>query len=129
MIDGVHFLLYSRDADADRRFLADVLGFRSVDAGQGWLIFALPPSEMAVHPSAQNLVQRHAAHDIMGAVVYLMCRDLRATIDALQRKGVVTTEIEEEDWGIRTTIGLPSGSELGLYQPTHPTALNAFSSR
>jgi catechol 2,3-dioxygenase-like lactoylglutathione lyase family enzyme len=123
MIDGVHFLLYSRDADADRRFVADVLGFHSVDVGHGWLIFALPPSELAVHPSTANFVQRHADHEVIGAVVYLMCRDLGATIEALQKKGVATTEIEEENWGLRTTIKLPGGSELGLYQPTHPTAI------
>jgi predicted enzyme related to lactoylglutathione lyase len=123
MIDGVHFLLYSRDADADRRFVADVLGFHSVDVGHGWLIFALPPSELAVHPSTANFVQRHADHEVIGAVVYLMCRDLGATIEALQKKGAATTKIEEENWGLRTTIKLPGGSELGLYQPTHPTAI------
>jgi hypothetical protein len=123
MIDGVHFLLYSRDADADRRFVADVLGFGSVDAGHGWLIFALPPSELAVHPSSDNFVQRHADHAVIGAVVYLMCRDLHATIDALHQKGVQTTEVEQENWGLRTTLKLPGGAELGLYQPTHPTAV------
>jgi hypothetical protein len=125
MIDGVHFLLYSRDPEADRRFLADVFGFRSVDAGHGWLIFALPPSEMAVHPG-QNFVQRNADHDIVGAVVYLMCRDLRGTIDALGRRGVEAAEVEQAAWGSRTTIRLPSGSEVGLYQPTHPTALESW---
>ena len=73
MIIGAHFLLYSRDADADRQFLHDVLGFRGVDAGDGWLIFALPPAEIAVHPASRNFVQRHAEHELLGAVLYLMC--------------------------------------------------------
>ena len=123
MITGVHFLLYSGDADADRRFIHDVLRFRAVDAGEGWLIFELPPSEMAVHPSSGNFGQRHAGHQLLGAVVYLMCDDLEATLADLQAKGVKTTEVERAEWGIRTTITLPGGGELGLYQPTHPTAL------
>lgn len=124
MFTGAHFLLYSRDADADRRFLADVLGFPSVDAGHGWLIFALPAAEMAVHPAPQNFVQRQAEHGLMGAVPYLMCRDLDATLEELHAKGAATTGVERADWGIRTTIKLPGGGELGLYQPTHPTALD-----
>jgi catechol 2,3-dioxygenase-like lactoylglutathione lyase family enzyme len=122
MIIGAHFLLYSRDADADRQFLHDVLGFRGVDAGDGWLIFALPPAEIAVHPASRNFVQHHAEHELLGAVLYLMCDDLRSSVKSLEAKGV-TTEIEKEDWGLRTTIKLPSGGEIGLYQPTHPTAL------
>lgn len=123
MIYGVHVLLYSRDPDADRRFLRDVLGFLGVDAGGGWLILALPPAEIAVHPSDANVVQRHAAHELMGAVLYLMCDDLHATLASLAAKGVTATEIEKEDWGLRTTIRLPSGGELGLYQPTHASPL------
>ena len=116
-------MLYSKDPDADRRFLRDVLGFRGVDAGGGWLILALPPGEIAVHPSSDNVVQRHATHDLLGAVLYLRCDDLRSTLQALEAKGVAATEIEKEDWGLRTTIRLPSGGELGLYQPTHPSPL------
>ena len=123
MITGAHFLLYSKDADADRQFLRDVLGLRGVDAGGGWLIFELPPAEIAVHPSSQNFAQRHAGHELLGAVLYLMCDDLRSSIKALEGKGGAATEIEQEEWGLRTTIKLPSGGELGLYQPTHPTAL------
>lgn len=100
-----------------------MLGFRGVDAGGGWLIFALPPSEIAVHPSSKSFVQRHAAHALLGAVLYLMCDDLATFIESLAARGVGTTEIEQEDWGIRTTIRLPSGGEIGLYQPSHPTAL------
>jgi catechol 2,3-dioxygenase-like lactoylglutathione lyase family enzyme len=123
MITGAHFLLYSKDPEADRRFLRDILGFQGVDAGGGWLILALPPAEIAVHPSDENFAQRHAAHELLGAVLYLMCDDLNATLRSLAAKGVTATEIEQEDWGLRTTIRLPSGGELGLYQPTHPSPL------
>lgn len=121
MITGAHFLLYSRDPDADRRFLRDVLGLQGVDVGGGWLILALPPAEIAVHPATENFAQRHAGHELLGAVLYLMCDDLPATLRALAEKGVVATEIEKADWGTRTTIRLPSGGELGLYEPSHPS--------
>ena len=124
MITGAHFLLYSTQADADRRFLADVLGFEGVDAGDGWLILELPPSEIAVHPADRSFVQFHASHQLLGAVLYLMCDDLDATLRDLTAKGVESTEIAREDWGVRTTIRLPSGGELGLYQPTHPSPLS-----
>ena len=94
-----------------------------MDAGGGWLILALPPAEIAVHPSDDNFVQRHAAHELLGAVLYLMCDDLPSTLKSLASKGVAATAIEREDWGLRTTIHLPSGGELGLYQPTHPSPL------
>jgi len=123
MITGAHFLLYSKDPEADRRFLHDVLGFYGVDAGDGWLILALPPAEIAVHPSSENFVQRHAAHELLGAVLYLMCDNLHVTLKWLAGRGVTATEVEREDWGLRTTIRLPSGGELGLYQPTHPSPL------
>ncbi len=123
MITGAHFLLYSRDADADRQYLRDVLGFTGVDAGGGWLILGLPPAEMAVHPAGQTFVQRHAGHELLGAVLYLMCDDIHATVKSIAAKGGSASEIETVDWGIRTTLHLPSGGELGLYQPTHPTAL------
>jgi catechol 2,3-dioxygenase-like lactoylglutathione lyase family enzyme len=124
MITGAHFLLYSKDADADRRFLRDVLGLRSVDAGDGWLIFALPPSEIAVHPATVSFVQHDAGHELLGAVLYLMCDDLGETIESLKRKGVAATEIEKAGWGVRTTLRLPSGGELGLYEPSHASPLH-----
>jgi catechol 2,3-dioxygenase-like lactoylglutathione lyase family enzyme len=124
MINGAHFVLYSKDPDADRMFFRDVLGFRAVDAGEGWLIFALPPAEMAVHPSTEPFVQRHEEHDLSGTVLYLMCDELRSFIKSLEAKGVACTVIEEEEWGLTTTITLPSGGAIGLYQPTHPTALD-----
>ncbi len=123
MITGVHFLLYSKDPAADRVFLRDVLKLRAIDIGEGWLLFALPPTEMAVHPSDKNFVQRHAGHNLMGAIVYLMCDDLKAAINSMEAAHVACGPITEAEWGTATTIRLPSGGELGLYQPTHRTAL------
>ena len=123
MITGAHFLLYSKDPEADRLFFRDVLGFRAVDAGKGWLIFALPPAEMGVHPSNGDFVQRHAEHNLVGAVLYLICDQLRSFIKSLEAKNVRCTEIEEAEWGMKTTIRLPSGGEIGLYQPSHATTL------
>jgi len=113
MISGSHIVIYSRDADADRAFFRDVLGFPSVDAGRGWLIFALPPGEAAFHPSDRNDAQE----------LYLMCEDLGAEIGSLAEKGVACSEIEEARWGSITKIPLPGGGKVGLYQPKHPTAL------
>ena len=123
MITGAHFLLYTKDPEADRAFLRDVLNFRAVELDEGWLIFALPPAEMAVHPASGNFVQLHADHPMLGAVLYLMCDDLRSTIKSLAAKKVRCTEVTEEPWGLKTTIPLPSGGEIGLYQPSHPTAI------
>jgi predicted enzyme related to lactoylglutathione lyase len=123
MITGAHFLLYSKDPEADRAFFRDVLQFRAVDAGGGWLIFALPPAELAIHPGGGDFTQAHADHPILGAALYLMCDDLPALIRTLESRGVRCTEVTEAPWGTKTTIRLPSGGEIGLYQPTHPTAL------
>lgn len=123
MITGAHVLLYSRDPDADRAFFRDILGFPNVDAGGGWLIFALPPAELGVHPSEGTFVQSHAEHDLLGSVLYLMCDDLDSFVRSLETKNVRCTKIEEAEWGQGTTIELPSGGKIGLYQPTHPTAL------
>ena len=117
MILGAHVIVFSKDAAADRAFLRDVLGFPSVDAGHGWLIFALPPAEVAVHPDEAN--QRHE--------LYFMCDDLTAEISALENRGVRCSEVQNERWGSITKIRLPGGSEVGLYQPRHPTALNLAS--
>ena len=113
MIFGAHVIVYSKDAEADRAFFRDVLGFSSVDAGHGWLIFALPPAEVAVHPTEGT-----DQHEL-----YLMCDDLKAEISALAAKGVRCSEVQEARWGSITMIGLPGGGEVGLYQPKHPTAL------
>ena len=114
MISGAHVILYSKNAEADRAFFRDVLGFNSVDAGHGWLIFALPPTEAAFHPSGENDV----AHEL-----YFMCDDLMATMESLKDKQVKCGAVKEERWGSLTTISLPGGGEIGLYQPKHPTAI------
>ena len=113
MISGAHFIIYSKDAEADRAFFRDVLGFPSVDAGHGWLIFALPPAEAAFHPAEQN-----GHHEI-----YFMCDDVRSEIATLAKKNVQCAEVHEERWGSITKLRLPGGGEVGLYQPKHPTAL------
>jgi predicted enzyme related to lactoylglutathione lyase len=123
MINGAHFLLYSKDPEADRAFLRDVLEFRSVDAGRGWLIFALPPAEIAIHPIDEDAPQPIADGQVVGVSLYLMCDDLDATIKSLEARNVLCSEVNEAPWGIVTTFRLPSGGEIGLYQPTHPTAL------
>ena len=121
MITGAHILLYSQNPDADRAFLRDVLQFRGVDAGGGWLIFKLPPTEVALHPADGEM---KPGQHVLPAHFYLMCDDLPSLMKSLEAKHVSCTAVTKERWGIRTTIRLPSGGELGLYQPTHPTALN-----
>jgi hypothetical protein len=115
MITGLHSITYSPDANKVRAFLRDVLGLKSVDAGHGWLIFAAPPAEIAVHP-ADSDGKPHQE-------LYLMCDDLEATIQELAGKGVHCGAVTEARWGSITSIQLPGGGELGLYQPKHPTAL------
>jgi hypothetical protein len=110
MIDGAHVVIYSSDADADRAFIRDVLRFKYVDAHGGWLIFKLPPSEVAVHPAAQN-----GSHEL-----YLMTDDLDLEIAALKQAGVTCQEPSQQSWGRLTHIPLPGGGTLGLYQPRHP---------
>jgi hypothetical protein len=109
MINGVHAIIYSQDAEADRAFFRDVLNFPHVDAGHGWLIFALPAAEAAFHPA-----EGHDKHEL-----YLMCDDLKSQIAALQSNGVECAEVHHERWGSITRIRLPGGSTIGLYQPTH----------
>lgn len=113
MIFGAHLIVYSKDAPADRAFFRDVLGYPSVDAGHDWLIFAIPPTELAVHPSEEE-----SGHEL-----YLMCDDLGAEMSRLAEKGVRCSAVEEARWGSVTKIRLPGGGEVGLYQPKHPTAL------
>jgi hypothetical protein len=116
VIEAAHLLLFSQDAEADRRFLRDVLGWPSVSAGgegDGWLIFRLPPAEVAVHPTDGPPSMQ----------LYLMCDDLAATLAELAAKGVQPTDApRQQGWGLVTAIRLPSRYELGLYQPAHPTA-------
>jgi hypothetical protein len=122
MINGAHFLLYSKDAEADRAFIAEILGLRSIDVGEGWLIFALPPAELAVHPARRNFVQRQGGQVLMGTILYLMCDDLRGLIKSLKPKKVKCAKVGKAPWGSYSSILLPSGGEIGVYQPTHPTA-------
>jgi catechol 2,3-dioxygenase-like lactoylglutathione lyase family enzyme len=115
MINGVHAVIFSQDAKGARALFQDALGFRSVDAGEGWLIFALPPAELAVHPSVDE-----SHHEL-----YLMCDDVNATVAELMDKGVEFAEpVREEGFGLLTTIKLPGGGELGLYEPKHAGPLS-----
>ena len=116
MVTSVHIILYSNDAEADRAFLGEKFGFNSVDAGAGWLIFALPPAEVAVHPA-----------DTPGADLYLMCDDLESELRGLVDRGVVCSAVEEARWGSITKISLPGGGQIGLYQPRHPLAFSSTS--
>ena len=127
MIIGAHILLYSKDPAADRAFFRDVLGFSAVDVGHGWLIFAMPPAEAALHPVDATPEPAHAGHTLVGAVLYLMCDDVLAEVKSLAAKNVACTEITEAPWGLKTTIILPSGGELGLYQPRHEVAFKRAS--
>jgi catechol 2,3-dioxygenase-like lactoylglutathione lyase family enzyme len=112
MITGMHAVVYTRDAEADRAFFRDVLGFSSVDAGGGWLIFAAPPSELACHPAESN-----GKHEL-----YLMCDDLRAEIACFGEKGIACGPVSDQGWGLLSTVRLPGGGDFGLYEPHHPTA-------
>ena len=106
---GAHAILYSTNAEADRAFLQDVIGFPSVDVGGGWLIFGLPPSELAVHPGdGQN---RHE--------LYLMVDDVKAFVEAMAARGIACGELQDLRWGVLTSVTLPSGAALGVYQPRH----------
>ena len=113
MISGAHVVVYTKNADADRAFFRDILGFKSVDAGHGWLIFALPPTEAAFHPSDND------THEL-----YFLCDDLKTEMAALAKKGVKCSKVEEARWGSITKMRLPGGGHVGLYQPKHPTALS-----
>ena len=113
MIHGAHVVIYSENAEADREFFRDVLGFQSVDAGHGWLIFALPPAEAAFHPAEQN-----GGHEF-----YLMCDDLKAEMASLEQRTVLVSAVEEARWDSFTRMRLPGGGTVGLYQPKPPTAL------
>jgi hypothetical protein len=110
MVFGAHVVLYSNDAEADRAFLSEAFGLSSTDAGGGWLIFGLPPAEIAVHPAEQ--------HEFG---LFLMCRDLAAEMQRLAERGVECSTVEEARWGSITKITLPGGGEIGVYQPRHPT--------
>ena len=109
MIIGAHSIIYSRNPDADRAFLRDVLKLPNVDVGGGWLIFGLPPAEVAVHPSDRNNV-----HEF-----YLMCDDVEALIGEMKKRNIACGPVHNQGWGLLTQITLPSGGKLGVYQPRH----------
>lgn len=110
MINGAHSILYSTDAEADRAFFREVLGLPNVDAGEGWLIFGLPPAELAVHPASEDNV-----HEL-----YLMCADMLTFVARVEARGVVCGPIRDLGWGRLTQVTLPSGGKVGVYEPRHP---------
>jgi catechol 2,3-dioxygenase-like lactoylglutathione lyase family enzyme len=117
MIFGSHAIVYAKDAARARAFFRETLGFRHVDAGDGWLIFALPPGEVGVHPADHGA--ENGRHEL-----YLMCDDVNRTVEELRRKGVeFTSPPADHGWGILTTMRIPGGGEMGLYQPRHPTTV------
>jgi len=113
MIFGAHVVVYSKNAEADRVFFRNVLGFKSVDAGHGWLVFALPPGEAAFHPSDEN-----GAHEL-----YFICEDLKTEIASIAKKDVKFSEVQQARWGSITKMHLPGGGTVGLYQPKHRLAI------
>ncbi len=118
-ITGVHALLYTSEPEAVRGVLRDVFGWRPVDAGEGWLIFALPPAELGVHPAEGPTYEGGTRHQLT-----LMCDDIAATVAELREKGLeVRGEPVDEGWGITTTLVLPGDLDVMLYEPRHPTAI------
>jgi catechol 2,3-dioxygenase-like lactoylglutathione lyase family enzyme len=109
MINGAHAILYSKNAEADRAFFRDILGFKHVDVGHGWLIFALPPSELAVHPAEED--EKHE--------LYLMCEDINEFHSEMKREHIECSDIVTAGWGLITHVKLPGGGKLGVYQPRH----------
>jgi catechol 2,3-dioxygenase-like lactoylglutathione lyase family enzyme len=110
MVTGAHALIFSQDADADRAFFRDVLKLTNVDVGDGWLIFGLPPSELAVHPSGENDLHQ----------IYLMCDDIDSFVAEMDRHGIPCASIRDERWGLLTELTLPGGGRLGVYEARHP---------
>jgi len=111
LINGAHIVIYTKDPEADRAFFRDVLKFSSVDAGHGWLIFAMPPLEAAFHDSEKN-----DQHEL-----YLTCDDIAATLKDLKSKNVRVSDLSEQRWGKLATFALPGGGKIGVYQPKHPS--------
>lgn len=123
MIAGAHVIVFADDAEAARAFFRDVLEMGSVDAGDGWLIFELPPTELAAHPG------RGWGREIGDHELFLMCHDIEATVADLEGRGVdFVTAIEDEGWGRVVRLKIPGAGLLGLYEPRHPSPLSEFSS-
>jgi catechol 2,3-dioxygenase-like lactoylglutathione lyase family enzyme len=122
VIAGTHTIIFAEDAGAAREFFRDVLGFSGVDAGEGWLIFALPPGELALHPGPgwERSVGQHE--------LFFMCDDIQRTVGELEEKGVeFTAPVTDEGYGLMTRFRIPGGGEIGLYEPAHPSPLAEFS--
>jgi catechol 2,3-dioxygenase-like lactoylglutathione lyase family enzyme len=119
MIRGAHVVLYSTSAEADRAFFRDVLDYPFVDAGHGWLIFALPPAELAIHPASTNGAQE----------LFLMSDDIEEFIAQMAERGVACSDLQTERWGMITHLTLPGGGALGIYEPTHPSPLDPGANR
>ncbi|MGB3074129.1 MAG: hypothetical protein WBB36_02345 [Chitinophagales bacterium] len=109
MINGAHFIIYSKKPDADRDFFRDVMKLTNVDVGDGWLIFGLPPSELAVHPAAKNGLQE----------LYLMCDDIEVFVAGMKQQNITCSKIQNQGWGLMTQLTLPGGGKIGVYQPRH----------
>ena len=109
MIVGTHAIIYSKNAEADKEFFKNVLQLTNVDVGQGWLIFGLPPSELAIHPATENDRQE----------LYLMCDDIKTFVEEMKRHSITCSEPQDQGWGILTQLKLPGGGSLGVYQPRH----------
>ena len=109
MITGAHTIIYSENPEADIAFFRDVLQFNHVDVGNGWLIFALPPGEMAFHPADEN-----GKHEL-----YLMCDNVQAFVEEMTGKGVACSEVRDLRWGLLTSLALPGGGQVGVYEPRH----------
>jgi hypothetical protein len=114
MITGAHSIIYSTDSKADRDFFKKILKFPNVDIGQGWLIFGLPPSEIAVHPAAENGLQEF----------YLMCDDINLFVKEMSKHKIICSAIENQSWGLLTYLTLPGGGKLGVYEPKHLRPVN-----
>lgn len=110
MITGAHSIIYSKDPEADRAFLREVMGLPSVDAGEGWLIFGLPPAEVAVHPSRKN-----GLHEF-----YLICDNANGFSSAMKKRRIACSPVQDFGWGLMTMVTLPGGGQLGVYEPRHP---------
>lgn len=119
LIDGAHVVVYSTDADADRAFLRDVLGLKGVDVGGGWLTFALPPTEVAVHP-----FERNDAHEL-----FFLCADIKTFLAEMKKRTVACTPLQTERWGYLTKMTLPGGGTIGVYEPRHERAAPARATR
>lgn len=109
MISGIHLIIYSKNAEADKVFFSDILKLTNVDVGHGWLIFALPPSELAVHPSSES-----ESHEI-----YLMCDDIKVFVKQIKKQKIVCSKIQNQGWGQLVQLTLPGGGKLSVYQPRH----------